>query len=61
MSTVNISKKKVTALILGVLGFICLCLIGKFGEDVKNEQIVVNQYPFSGEMSYWTSPGWKWQ
>lgn len=61
MSTVNISKKKVTALILGVLGFICLCLIGKFGEDVKNEQIVVNQYPFSGEMSYWTTPGWKWQ
>lgn len=59
--TIQISKGKVTAIILGALAFICLCLIGKVGEDVKNEQIVVNQYPFSGKMAYWTEPGWKWQ
>lgn len=61
MSTFQFSKKKVTTVILGALFILCLCLVGKFGEDVKNEQIVVNQYPFSGEMSYWTTPGWKWQ
>ena len=60
-TTINLSKKKVTAIILGAFALICLCLIGKIGEDVKNEQIVVNQYPFSGRMAYWTDPGWKWQ
>lgn len=57
----KLSKKKVTAIIVGALVFICLCCIGKFGEDVKNEQIVVNQFPFSGKMVYWTDPGFKWQ
>lgn len=57
----QLSKSKVTAIILGAFAIICLSLIGKLGEDVKNEQIVVNQYPFSGKMAYWTSPGWKWQ
>lgn len=57
----RLSKKKVTAIIFGILVFLCLCCIGKFGEDVKNEQIVVNQFPFSGKMVYWTDPGFKWQ
>lgn len=57
----RLSKRKVTAIIFGVLIFLCLCCIGKFGEDVKNEQIVVNQFPFSGKMVYWTDPGFKWQ
>ena len=57
----NLSKKKVTAIIFGVFAVICLCLIGSFAEDVKNEQIVVNQYPITGEMAYWTEPGLKWQ
>jgi regulator of protease activity HflC (stomatin/prohibitin superfamily) len=35
--------------------------LGKIGEDVKNETIVVNQYPFTGNMEYWTSPGFHWQ
>lgn len=55
------TKGRVTAIILGALAILCLSLIGRVGEDVKNEQIVVNQYPFSGKMAYWTSPGWKWQ
>ena len=57
----KLSKKKVTAVIVGALVLLCLLFIGKFGEDVKNEQIVVNQYPFSGKMVYWTDPGFKWQ
>ena len=57
----KLNKKQVTAIIVGAVIFLFLCFIGKFGEDVKNEQIVVNQYPFSGKMAYWTSPGFKWQ
>lgn len=28
---------------------------------MKNETIVVNQYPFTGNMEYWTTPGFHWQ
>lgn len=57
----NVSKGKVTAIIFGVFTIICLCLMGSVAEDVKNEQIVVNQYPITGNMSYWTDPGLRWQ
>ncbi len=60
-NTFELSKNKVIAIVLGAFVLVCLSMIGKIGEDVKNEQIVVNQYPFSGEMAYWTQPGWKWQ
>lgn len=58
---INLTKGKVAAIICGVFALIVLCMMGSIGEDVKNEQIVVNQYPFSGKMSYWTEPGFKWQ
>ena len=58
---INLTKGKVTAIICGVFAIICLCLLGSVGEDVKNERIVVNQYPFSGKMAYWTEPGFRWQ
>lgn len=58
---INLTKGKVAAIICGVFTLIVLCMMGSIGEDVKNEQIVVNQYPFSGKMSYWTEPGFKWQ
>jgi len=58
---INLTKGKVTAIICGVFALIVLCLIGSVAEDVKNEQIVVNQYPFTGTMSYWTEPGLEWQ
>lgn len=57
----NLSKSKVVAIICGVFAIIVLCLLGRVGEDVKNEQIVVNQFPFSGRMVYWTEPGYQWQ
>lgn len=53
--------KKVVAVITAVVCIIFFALIGKLGEDVSNEKIVVNQFPFSGEMAYWTTAGWKWQ
>ena len=58
---IKLTKGKVTAIICGVFALIVLCMLGSIGEDVKNEQIVVNQYPFTGEMAYWTEPGFKWQ
>ena len=57
----ELTKGKVTAIICGVFAIIVLCLMGSIGEDVKNEQIVVNQYPFTGRMAYWTEPGFQWQ
>lgn len=55
------NKKTLGSIILGAAVILMLCFVGKFGEDVSNEKIVVNQFPFSGKMAYWTSPGWKWQ
>lgn len=57
----ELTKGKVTAIICGVFAIIVLCLMGSVAEDVKNEQIVVNQYPFTGRMAYWTEPGLEWQ
>lgn len=53
--------KRTGAVILGTVVILILCFVGKFGEDVPNEKIIVNQFPFSGKMAYWTTPGWKWQ
>jgi hypothetical protein len=56
---------KIRQMILGAIAAIIALLfvftIGKLGEDVKNNQIVVNQYPFSGRMEFWTTPGFRWQ
>lgn len=57
----NLNAKHIIALFCGAIAIILLCLLGKIGEDVKNEQIVINQMPFSGRMCYWTTPGYKWQ
>jgi regulator of protease activity HflC (stomatin/prohibitin superfamily) len=38
-----------------------VCCLGRIGEDVKNEEIVVNQFPITGNMEYWTTPGFHWQ
>lgn len=57
----ELSKGKITAIIIGVFTILCLFMIPRVAEDVKNEQIVVNQYPFTGRMAYWTQPGLEWQ
>jgi hypothetical protein len=56
----NSKKTIIGGLILVLVVAIVACL-GRIAEDVKNEQIVVNQYPFTGKMEYWTTPGFKWQ
>lgn len=58
---INISKSKILAIFAGLVAVIIIACAGAIGEDVKNEQIVVNQFPFTGQMAYWTTPGYKWQ
>lgn len=53
--------KKIIAVFVAVFAVFCVVSLGKIGEDVKNETIVVNQYPFTGNMEYWTTPGFHWQ
>lgn len=57
----QISKKSILGGVIAILAVVFVACLGRIGEDVKNEQIVVNQFPFSGEMEYWTTPGFKWQ
>lgn len=45
---------------LVVLVILCFC-IPKLAEDVDNKKIVVCQFPWTGNMEYWTSPGIKYQ
>ena len=54
-------KKIIYAAVGVVVTIIVLASLGSIGEDVKNEQIVVCQKPFTGTMNYWTTPGFKWQ
>lgn len=54
-------KKKIFAIFVAVIAVFLLASLGRIGEDVKNETIVVNQFPFTGSMEYWTTPGYKWQ
>lgn len=55
------SVKKLLAIIIALVSVVVLGCLGKLGEDVKNETIVVNQFPFTGKMEYWTTPGFKMQ
>ena len=58
---INFSKKSISAIIFAVIAIVFLFLLPSVGEDVPNEEIIVNQYPFTGKMAYWTTPGFKGQ
>lgn len=53
--------KYVVATIVAVVAVIIISFIPMIGEDVKNNQIVINQFPWTGKMAFWTEPGFKWQ
>ena len=55
------SKSLISIIIAAVVAIVALCSLGSIGEDVKNEEIVINQRPMSGRMEYWATPGFKWQ
>lgn len=54
-------KRNIFAIVVGIIAIAFVASLGSIGEDVKNEEIVVNQFPVTGEMEYWTTPGFKWQ
>lgn len=55
------SFKKILAIIIALFAIVFVSSIGKIAEDVKNNQIVINQFPITGKMAFWTEPGLKWQ
>ncbi len=59
--SVKVSKTQIGTIVLGLFAIVILSMVGRIGEDVKNETIVVNQYPFTGRMAYWTTPGFRGQ
>lgn len=61
MSNKMFSKSKILGIVVAIFGIIFFVCIGSIAEDVRNEQIVVNQYPFTGKMEYWTTPGLRGQ
>jgi hypothetical protein len=54
-------KSVISIIIVAIVAIVALCSLGRIGEDVKNEEIVINQMPFTGTMKYWTTPGFEWQ
>ena len=57
----NLNIKRALAGIAATVIVLFLIFLGRLGEDVKNNRIVVNQFPFTGEMAFWTTPGFRWQ
>ena len=57
----QISKKSIFGGLIALLAVVFVACLGRIGEDVKNEEIVVNQFPITGNMEYWTTPGFHWQ
>lgn len=49
---INLNRKTISAIIFAVVATIFLFQLPRIGEDVRNEEIVVNQYPFTGQMAY---------
>lgn len=57
----KISKSKILIAFFALILIVCVAFIGKLAEDVPNEKIVVNQFPLTGTIEYWTEAGLKWQ
>lgn len=55
------NQKSIFSIVALVFAALFLTLLPKCSEDVKNEEIVINQIPYSGELEYWTSPGFQFQ
>lgn len=54
-------RKRILGIFVLIVAILVAVCAKSVGEDVKNETIVVNQFPFTGKMAYWTDPGYHWQ
>ena len=61
MERFELSKKNLFAIVVAIVGIVILFMIPRIGEDVRNDKIVVCQAPFTGNMQYWITPGFRWQ
>lgn len=50
-------KKIITISVIAVITVVTLSCLSSLVEDVKNEEIVVNQVPITGTMEVWSQPG----
>jgi len=46
---------------LAILVIVLVMMSGKLVEDVPADKIIINQVPISGELQFWTQPGWEAQ
>lgn len=57
----NIGAKGIAGIIAIVVAIVFLSCLGSIMENVKNNQIVVNQRPISGQIEIWKTPGMRGQ
>lgn len=55
------TRQQMLAVILGVSFLIIMIFSAKIWEDVKADEIVINQVPITGTLKFWTTPGVKFQ
>ena len=60
-NVLKITKQQLTGIIAIGVFIIILFMIPRIGQDVKTEQIVVNQFPFTGTIEVWNTPGLRGQ
>lgn len=61
MENFQLTRNTLRNIILGVCAFFVLCTFPKLAENVNNNKIVISQSPIAGDMTFWTTPGLKWQ
>ena len=54
-------EKRTLIIISSIIFILFLTLSGKLFEDVKADEIVINQVPVTGTLEFWTIPGLKFQ
>lgn len=61
-SNKRLGSKSIISIVVGiVLLIVGLFMIDRIGEDVPNDKIVVNQFPYTGELAVWANPGFNFQ
>lgn len=61
MTEVRVNKLRLLGGVVLVIMLIVAGTLPFWGEDVDNNKIVINQYPYTGKMAYWTTPGFQFQ
>jgi roadblock/LC7 domain-containing protein len=56
-----ITKKTIWGSIIGIIALICVAFAGTLIEDVGGNDIVIIKAIGTGNLKFYTSPGWKWQ